>query len=88
MPKREYLSRVSPKGQITLPAQVRKELKIKPRDTVAIEMDKGVVKIKPRARLQDFYRKMPALQPPKTWEEIEEIAHEEHAEDVAKEGLR
>ncbi len=87
MPAREYFSRVSPKGQITLPAEVRKELNIRPKDSVAIELDKGVIRIKRKPKLQDFYQVIPALHPPKSWDEIERTAHEDHAEHAANKGL-
>lgn len=74
---RAYHSRVSPKGQITLPAEIRRRLDIKPRDTVAIELEEETVKLRPKPKLRDFYQKIPALEPPRTWEEIEDIVREE-----------
>lgn len=84
---RQYSSRVSPKGQITLPADVRKELGIKPKDSVSIEVERGVLRIKPKPKLRDFYQISPALEPERDWQEIERVAHEDHAEGAAKEGL-
>ena len=81
---RQYSSRVSPKGQITLPADVRKELGIKPRDSVSIEVGRGVLRIKPKARLRDFHQISPALEPERSWQEIERVAHEDHADRAAR----
>ncbi len=88
MAGRKYSSRVSPKGQITLPAEVRKELNIKPKDRVSIEFEEGILRIKPKPRLEDFYQKIPALKPPRSWDEITRTAHKDHAERAAKKGLQ
>ncbi|MCL5961777.1 MAG: AbrB/MazE/SpoVT family DNA-binding domain-containing protein [Chloroflexi bacterium] len=89
---RRFYSRVSPKGQITLPAEVRERLDIKPRDRVAIELEDNVVRIMRGSGLERFWHfRLPGLgQPPPGlgWKEIEESAHEEHAEQAAREGLR
>jgi len=80
---REFHSRVSPKGQITLPAEIRRKLDIKPKDVVVIDFEKQAVRIRRKARIQDFYQSVPALDPPRTWEEVEEIVEEEIAQDAA-----
>lgn len=43
---------VSSKGQITLPARVRKELGIRPRDRVIVESQDGAIVIR---RVPDFF---------------------------------
>ena len=45
---RRYSSSVSPKGQITLPIEIRRELDIDPKDRVDIEMDNGAIRVIPR----------------------------------------
>ncbi len=40
------LSRLSAKGQITIPRQVRETLKLKPGDMIAYEMQNGVVTLR------------------------------------------
>ena len=80
-------SSVSPKGQVTIPAEIRQLLGIKPRDRVAFRVEGGVVTIIPvRSTLEQHYRSVPALDPPRTIEEMTEIAWEEHADAVAGEG--
>ena len=84
---RETLSSVSPKGQITLPAEIRKALGIKPKDRVAIWLEDGQVHIRPVPKLMDYFQTVPALASQRSWKEIEAIAHEEHAQHAATEGL-
>ena len=88
MDDKTFYSRVSPKDQITLPAEFRKELGLKPKDQVTLQMEDGVVQIRPlRSRLLKHYQKAGALKQPLSWKEIEEIAHEDHAVRAAQEGL-
>ncbi|MGI8550393.1 MAG: AbrB/MazE/SpoVT family DNA-binding domain-containing protein [Dehalococcoidia bacterium] len=86
---REYLSSVSPKGQITIPAEVRRLLKIQPKDKVAIDVREDGVRIR-RADAGSFlasYQAIPALPRKLSVEEMAQIAAEEHAEQAAKDGL-
>jgi AbrB family looped-hinge helix DNA binding protein len=84
----EYYSSVSPKGQITIPAEVRRLLNVKPRDRVAIVVEGKVVKLAPaRSRLDASFQAVPAISPARTLEEMAEIAADEHAQHVAREGL-
>ncbi len=88
MSERRYYSSVSPKGQITLPAEVRRLLGIKPRDQVSISLEGGAVKVSPvRSRLLEHFQRAGALAHPLEWRQVVETAAEDHAEEVAKEGL-
>lgn len=83
-----YTSSVSPKGQITLPAEVRRLLQIKPKDRVAIEVDDDEIKIRPLVSgLEASYMAVPALKKPLSIKEMTELAAEEHAQEAAREGL-
>ena len=85
---KEFLSSMSPKGQITLPREVRQRLGLKPKDKVAIYLDADRVTIAPAASTLDaIYQSVPALATPRTWEELTTLAAEEHAEHAAWEGL-
>lgn len=85
---KEHLSSVSPKGQITIPAEIRRVLGIKPKDKVAFRVEEGRVEITPaRSPLDELYQAVPALTPPRSWEEIKQMVRDEQAERVAKEGL-
>lgn len=85
---KEFLSSVSPKGQITIPSEVRKRLGIKPKDTVAFRVDEDQVTIAPAQNaFLAAYRSIPALAAPVTDSEMTEIAAEEAAQEAAREGL-
>jgi AbrB family looped-hinge helix DNA binding protein len=82
------LSSVSPKGQVTLPVEIRRMLGIKPKDKVAFRLEKGKVELTPApSPLQDSYQAIPALKPPRSWKEIEAVVAEEVAHGAATEGL-
>ena len=88
MPRRRYYSSVSPKGQITLPSDVRHSLGIRPRDQVRIELEGDVIRISvARSGLLDHYQMAGSLDHPLDWKEVVEIAAEEHAEHAAREGI-
>jgi AbrB family looped-hinge helix DNA binding protein len=85
---REYVSSVSPKGQITIPAEVRRMLGVKPKDKVAIVVEGQDVKLQPaRSRLEASYQAVEALNPPRTGEEIDAIVAEKIAQEAVREGL-
>lgn len=84
---REFVSSVSPKGQITLPLEIRRLLGIKPRDKVAIHLEAETVTITPaRSSLHAGYQSIGPLPSDLTDSEMTEIAADEHAERAAREG--
>jgi AbrB family looped-hinge helix DNA binding protein len=85
---KELLSSVSPKGQVTIPIEIRTSLGLKQGDKVAFALDGHAVKLTPaRSSIGDFYQSVPALTPPRALEEMTRIAADEHAREAAKEGL-
>ena len=83
------LSSVSPKGQITIPVEIRRMMGVKPKDKVAFRLEGDQVKIAPaRSPLDESYQAIPALKPGRSWKEIERLAAEEHAQEAAREGLQ
>ncbi|HLH23360.1 MAG TPA: AbrB/MazE/SpoVT family DNA-binding domain-containing protein [Chloroflexota bacterium] len=84
----EMVTVVTRKGQVTIPAAIRRSLGIKEGDTVTVAVEGDAVKLRPtRTSIRDFYQSVPALTPARTWAEITEIAAEEHAGRAATEGL-
>lgn len=84
----DMTSSMSQKGQVTIPAEVRERLGLKPKDRVRFRVDGDTVSIEPyRSNLDHWRGTLPPLDPPRSWDEIREIAREEHAEHVAREGL-
>ena len=85
---KEVLSSVSPKGQVTLPVEIRRRFGIKPKDKVAFRLENGKVEIRlAPSPLQDSYQAIPALTPRRSWKEIEALAGEEVALAASQEGL-
>ena len=62
------VSTISTKGQITLPADMRRKLKIKPKDRVVLEMAGDAILIK---KAEDFFELQGFLGPAKSAEEEE-----------------
>src|SRR6266516_306043 len=86
---KEMLSSVSPKGQITIPVEIRRMMGVKPKDKVAFQLEGDQIKIAPaRCLLDESYQAIPALQPARSWKEIEQLAAEEQAQEAAGEGLQ
>ena len=84
----EFVSSVSPKGQITLPAEVRRQLGVKPKDKVTVTLEDGRVTVTPLGSgIEASYQAIPALKRPITDREMTDIAWEDHVEGVAREGL-
>lgn len=76
--KRRYRSSVSPKGQITLPIEIRRQLNISARDHVDIELVDGVIHVIPwRFNLKTVAGSIPALPFPYEDGELERIAKDE-----------
>jgi antitoxin PrlF len=75
------VSSVSPKGQVTLPIEIRRLLGIKPKDKVAFSVDQGEVRIIPvRYSLESL---VGSVEPPTATEQFESIieaAKDERAE--------
>ena len=83
-----FVSSVSPKGQVTIPSEMRRRLGVKPKDKVTFRYEGDGVKIVPLGpALAASFQAVPALDPPRTLDEMFEIAREEHARKVAREGL-
>ena len=91
---RAYESSLSPKGQITLPLEVRRRWGLKAKDRVAICVDGDHVTVAPahehaptRSPLDEIYQSVPPLSPQRSWREVAALAAEEHAHEAAREGL-
>jgi AbrB family looped-hinge helix DNA binding protein len=75
----DFESSVGPKGQITLPATVRKKLGINTKDTVVIRLEGAEVRVLPQKRdFFDHYQTVPALAKPLPFDEMRAIAWEDH----------
>jgi AbrB family looped-hinge helix DNA binding protein len=77
---REITASVTERGQVTIPAEVRRALGLKKRDKVVFALEDGTVVLKkPALTLDDVVMSIPALKKPMSWKEMQEIAHEQIA---------
>jgi AbrB family looped-hinge helix DNA binding protein len=84
---REFESSLSPKGQITVPIELRRRWGLKPKDRVAIQVADEIVTLVPiRSPVDETYGVLPPLSQPLSVEEMTAIAADEHAEETAHEG--
>lgn len=82
---KRYIGRVSPKGQVTLPIEVREAMGLKPKDRVAFLFKNGVLTVKPaHDSLLESFQSVPALSRRLTDNEMTEIAAEEAALEAYK----
>ena len=83
-----YVSSVSTKGQVTLPAAIRRFAGINPGDKVVIAIENGEIVVRRSAATwRDSYRSIPALKHPVSLEQMTEIAAEENAIETARADL-
>ena len=83
----EIVSTITSKGQITIPAAVRRHLGVGTNDKIAFVLeDDGQVRLSvPHyPTIQSLRGIAGSLPQPLSWQEIEEIAADERAEEVAK----
>lgn len=86
---RNFVRRVSIKGQVTLPNEVRKVLGIKPRDQVAFCVGANEVRVMSvQPPLFESYQAIPALKTQLSTGKMREVAGEEQAALIAREGIR
>ena len=78
---REYIGSVTGKGMITIPHEVRRTHKIKPKGKVVIRVSQDAIEVKPMPMtLEEIMGSVPALDPPKTFKELRETMHNERTE--------
>ena len=86
-PSKVTYSTVSSKGQVTLPADVRKHLGISTHDKIAFVIQpQGTVEVKtPKyPTISSLAGAAGRLKKPLAWKEVERLAHEDHVEEIMK----
>lgn len=79
-------SRMTSKGQVTIPVEIREELGLKPLDSVQFTLDgKRAVVERYESQLLKVYRSIPVLDPPMTDREMREAFEQDVADEVAGE---
>lgn len=82
---KEIITSVTQRGQVTIPAEVRRLLGVKPKDKVAFTIDDGQVSLTPaKFTLETAFRSVPPLPQPLSDKQITRTAKEEHVERSAR----
>jgi AbrB family looped-hinge helix DNA binding protein len=78
---KEYIATITSKGQVTIPVEVREQLRLAPQDKVVFRIVDGVrVEIEPLPMtLEEAYGSVEPLNRPENFETIKQIADEERA---------
>ena len=80
----QYIMRVTRKGQVTIPAPIRKLLGVELNEQVAFTVEEGEVKLQPaEATLEAAYGAVEPLSRAEDFERISQIAHEDQAQRAA-----
>jgi len=84
----EIVSTITSKGQVTIPAAVRRHLGVDTHDKIAFILeDDGRITVTPLSMgIEASYQAIPALPHPLTDQEMTDIAWDEHADKVVREG--
>lgn len=81
---KEIISTVTSKGQVTIPVEVRRHMRLKTRDKVAFVVeDGGTVRLSaPRhSDISSLRGAAGSLQKPLSWQKVKEIAQEDHLQE-------
>jgi AbrB family looped-hinge helix DNA binding protein len=83
---RELETRLTQKGQVTIPAEIRTRLGLKPKDVVRFEIEGDAVKLKPAtSQLLEGFGAVPAKEKPEDWRKVRAAVEEAMADEVAAE---
>ena len=78
----EHVRTVTAKGQVTIPATVRRLLHLGPHDKVAFRVSDGIVTLEPTMSLEETFGSVEPRQRPENFQELRDTAIEEHVEQV------
>jgi len=79
--REEYIQTVTVKGQVTIPAEVRKATGVKPNSQVTVRLQEGKVVIEPVAMtLEESFGSVTPITRPENFKQLREIALEEKVE--------
>ena len=78
---KEIVTTITQRSQVTIPAEVRRVLGVKPRDKVAFTIEDGGVRLAPVPfSLESAYGSVKPVEKPENFEEISRAAKEAKAE--------
>ena len=83
---KEHIRRITSKGQVTVPADVRKKLGIKPGETIVFRIREDRVELdRAPMSLEEAFGSVPPLNRPEDFEALGQAAWDEHARKVVEE---
>ena len=83
---KEITTTITQRGQVTIPAEVRRLLGLKPKDKVTFTIEDGDVRLAPASfDLASAYGSVKPKQQPEDFEEASRIAKDEKAEKTVRE---
>jgi len=83
---RELETRLTQKGQVTIPAEIRARLGLKPKDVVRFEIEGDEVKLKPAtSQLLAGFGAVSPREKPEDWRKVRAEMEKTMAEEVAAE---
>ncbi len=87
--KKQIIASITQRGQVTIPAEVRRLLGAKPRGKVAFQIDDGEVRLAAvEFTLETAYGSVKPINRPEDFEKLIREAMEEHVQDVIREMKR
>ena len=82
-PTEEHIRAVTAKGQVTIPAEVRRLLGVRPHDRVVFRVTDGKVELQPASMsLESTFGAVTPRTRPEDFKELRDTAIEEHARSV------
>ena len=83
---REYVTTITQRGQVTIPAEVRRLLGAKPRDKIAFRVEGDTVRLVPvEFTLEQVFGSVTPLQRPEDFDELSRRAKDEKAMQTLRE---
>ena len=83
---KELETRLTQKGQITIPKEIRTRLGLKPKDLVRFEVEGDVVRLKPApSKLLEGYGAVAPRKRPENWKEVRAEMEQAIAAEVQRE---
>lgn len=82
---REYTTTVTTKGQVTIPGALRRELNIKPKDRIAVELRDGEIRMRRvRSPVEASFGAVRPINSPEDFRAIRRQIEEDIAEDAIR----
>ncbi len=83
---KEIVTTITQRGQVTIPAEIRRLWGARPRDKVAFQLYGDQVRLVPAGfTIETAYGSVTPLHRPEDFKQLAREAHEEHAEQVLRE---